>query len=152
MKMRKMTKLKQKLQITVWHEIFAGSNFCDFSSHPRQKQLANKNFLKHFSRKNLLQSSASVNSSCAQPSSSQPLPLPDLLRGICPALSVPGVGHLQILRCPGAGNLSTPGPTPSFWHARGFLLEYNHTEDFTGKTSRLAPLSRTAKKLKRFNL
>ena len=55
---------------------------------------------------------ASVNSSCAQ-------------------LSPPGAtaGHLQILRCQGAGHL----PTPSFWHARGFLLEYNYTEDFTGK-------------------
>ena len=38
-------------------------------------------------------------------------------------------GHLQILRCQGAGHL----PTPSFWHARGSLLEYNYTEDFTGK-------------------
>ena len=36
-------------------------------------------------------------------------------------------------------------PTPSFWHARGFLSEYNSTEDFTGETSRLAHLSRTRK-------
>ena len=34
---------------TVWHEIFAGSNFCDFFP-------ANKHHQKHFSCKNLLQS------------------------------------------------------------------------------------------------
>ena len=55
-----------------------------------------------------------------------------------PALSVPGVGHLQILCCSGAGHLPTPRPFPSFWHARGFLSEYNYTEDFTGKENRLA--------------
>ena len=66
------------MQITVWHEIFIGSNFCDFSSHPRQKQVANKlKFPQTFSRKNSLQSNASVNSSCAQPA-------PGLLRSICP--------------------------------------------------------------------
>ena len=63
--------------------------------------------------------------------------------GHLPALSVPGVGHLQSLHCPGAGHLPTPGPFPSFWHARGFLSEYNYTEGFTGKKSRLAHLSRT---------
>ena len=31
-----------------------------------------------------------------------------------PALSVPWVGHLQILCCPGTGHLPTPGPFPSF--------------------------------------
>ena len=31
-----------------------------------------------------------------------------------PALSVPGVGHLQILRCPWAGHLPTPGPLRAF--------------------------------------
>ena len=59
------------------------------------------------------------------------------------ALSIPGVGHLQILRCAGAGHL----PTPNFWHARGFLSEYNYTEDFTGKTSSSV---KDRKKLKRF--
>ena len=33
---------------------------------------------------------------------------------------------------------ASPGPTPNFWHARGFLSEYNYTEYFIGKTSRLA--------------
>ena len=44
---------------TLWHEIFAGSNFCgfcDFSSDPQNKVPANKKYSKHFSRKNLLQS------------------------------------------------------------------------------------------------
>ena len=60
--------------------------------------------------------------------------------GYCEAfarLSVPGVGHLQILCCSGAGHLPTPRPFPSFWHARSFLSEYNYTEDFTGKENRL---------------
>ena len=70
---------------------------------------------------------ASVNSRCAQP------PFPGLLRGICP--SFPGVGHSQILHCPGAGHLPTPGPFPSFWHARSFLWEYNDTEGFSGKNA-----------------
>ena len=43
--------------------------------------------------------------------------------------------------CP--GHLRAPGPFPSFRHARGLLSEYNYTEDFTGKESRLAYLSRT---------
>ena len=123
----KMTKLRQKLQIPVWHEIFAGSNFCDFSSHPRQKQVANKNFLKHFSRKNLLQSDTSVNSSCTQP----PRP-PEyygaFARGICKFCAAREPGICQ--------------PRASDTDA---VSEYNHTEDFTGKTSGLAPLSRTAK-------
>ena len=44
-----------------------------------------------------------------------------------------------------AGQLPTPGPFPSFCHARGFLPEYNYTDDFTGKESRLAHLSWTGK-------
>ena len=82
---------------------------------------------------------ASVNSSRAQPP-----PPSGLLRGICPP-SVPGVGHLQILPCPGAGHL----PTPSFSHARGFLSEFSYTQDFTWKASRLAHF-KAGKKLKRF--
>ena len=74
-----------------------------------------------------------------------PPPPPRATAGHLPALSVPGVGHLQILRCPGAEHLQTAGPTPSFWHARGFLTEYNYTEHFTGKASRLAHFSRKEK-------
>ena len=80
---------------------------------------------------------ASVNSSCAQP----PPPFRATVEHL-PAMSVPGVGHLQILHCPGAGHLPTPGPFPSFWHAHCFLSEYNYTEGFTGKKSRLAHLSK----------
>ena len=41
-------------------------------------------------------------------------PPPRATAGPLPALSVPGMGHLQILHCPGAGYLPTPGPFPSF--------------------------------------
>ena len=74
-----------------------------------------------------------------------PPPPPRATAGHLLALLVPGVGHLQILGCPGAGHLPTTGRTLSFWHARGFLSEYNYTKDFIGKTSRLAHLSRTGK-------
>ena len=79
---------------------------------------------------------ASVNSTCAQAPRRA-------TEGHLHALSVPGVGHLQILHCAGAGHSPTPGPFPRFWHARGFLSEYDYTEGFTGKKSRLAHLSRT---------
>ena len=39
-----------------------------------------------------------------------PFPPPQATAGHLPAFSVPGVGHLQILRCPGP----TPGLLPSF--------------------------------------
>ena len=63
---------------------------------------------------------------------------PPATAGHLPTLSVPGVGHLQILCCAGARHLPTPRPFPSFWHVHGFLSEYNYTEDFTGKENRLA--------------
>ena len=81
----------------------------------------------------------SVNSSRAQ------TPPPRATVGHLPALSVPGVGHLQILHCQGARHLPTPGAIPSFCHALSFLSEYDYTEDFTRKTSRLARLSRMGK-------
>ena len=31
-----------------------------------------------------------------------------------------------------------PGLFPSFWHARGFLSEYNYTEDITGKKKQIS--------------
>ena len=43
-----------------------------------------------------------------------PPPPPRATAGHLPALSVPGVRHLQILHCSGAGHLPTPGPFPSF--------------------------------------
>ena len=41
-------------------------------------------------------------------------PPPRATAGHLPALSVPGMGHLQILHCLGAGHLPTPGLFPSF--------------------------------------
>ena len=67
-----------------------------------------------------------------------------------PALSVLGVGHLQILHCPGARHLPTPGPFPSFSHARGFLSKYNYTEGFTGKKADWRKLKRVVKACFRF--
>ena len=69
-----------------------------------------------------------VNSSCTH--------LPPPPPGYCgpfARLAVPGVGYLQILRCPGTGHLPTPGLFPSFWHARGFLSKYHYREDITEK-------------------
>ena len=47
-----------------------------------------------------------------------PPPPPPALQGYCGAfarlVSPRGLGHLQILHCPGAGHLPTPGPFPSF--------------------------------------
>ena len=34
---------------TLWHEIFVGSNFCDFSSDAKKEVPADKNYHKHFS-------------------------------------------------------------------------------------------------------
>ena len=53
---------------------------------------------------------ASANSSFAQPNP----PPPPATAGHFPALSVLGVGHLQILCCPGAGHLPNLGPTRTF--------------------------------------
>ena len=76
-----------------------------------------------------------------------PPPLPTHPRGTAehlPRLVSPGVGHLQILHCPGGGGraFANPGAIPELL-TRGFLSEYNYTEGFTGKKSRLAHLSRT---------
>ena len=58
---------------------------------------------------------------------------PRATAGHFPALSVPGVGHLQILHCAGAGHLPTPRPLASISHALRILSEYDYTEGFTGK-------------------
>ena len=73
----------------------------------------------------------------AAPSSRPPPSLRRATAGHFPAFLVQGVVHLQILRCPGTGHLPTPGLFPSFWHARGFLSEYNHTEDITEKKKQI---------------
>ena len=75
---------------------------------------------------------------------STPPPPPRLLRGIFPPYS-PGGGVLAIFRCPGVGICQPRGHQRDFWHSRSFQSEYNYTEDLTGKTSRLAHLSRRAR-------
>ena len=72
----------------------------------------------------------SVNSSRAE---TPPPPPHRATAGYLLVLSVPGVGHLQILHRPEAGHLPTPRLFSSFLHARGFLSEYNYTEGFTAK-------------------
>ena len=74
-----------------------------------------------------------------------PPPPPNPPPGYCGAfarLVSPGVGHLQILHCRGGGAFANPGAIPELL-TRGILSEYNYTEGFTGKKSRLAHLSRT---------
>ena len=73
-------------------------------------------------------------------------PLPQATAGHLPALSVPGVRHLQIFHCPGAGHLPTPGPFP-FKHTRGFPSECNYTEGFTGEKKRIGSSVKDRKKL-----
>ena len=73
--------------------------------------------------------------SLAQPPPPPPPP-PGATAGHLPTFSVPRVGHLQILRCPGPG-IGPPGIFPRFWHARSFLSEYNYTEDITEKKADL---------------
>ena len=41
-------------------KIFAGSNFCDFSSDPQKHVPANKNYCEHFFHKSVLQSEYSL--------------------------------------------------------------------------------------------
>ena len=66
---------------------------------------------------------------CAQPSP----PPPELLRGICPPCQSRGWEICKFCTARGPGICQPPGPFPSFWHACGFLSEYNYTEGFTGK-------------------
>ena len=46
--------------------------------------------------------------------STAPSPPPGATAGRLPALSVPGVGHLQILHCPGPGICQPPGHSRAF--------------------------------------
>ena len=81
---------------------------------------------------------ASVNSSFVQ----HP---PGLLRGICPPRQSHGWGICKFCAARRPGICQPRDQFLSFWHARGFLSENNYTEDFIGKESRLAHLSRTGK-------
>ena len=76
---------------------------------------------------------------------SSPSPNPGLMRAFVHLVS-PGGGAFANFALPVGRAFANPGATPSFRHARGFLSKYNYTEDFTGKTSRLAHFSRTGKK------
>ena len=68
-----------------------------------------------------------------------PSPPPHPSPGYCGAfarLVSPGGGALIYFAnfaLPGGRAFANPGPIPSFWHARGFLSEYNYTEGFTAK-------------------
>ena len=60
------------------------------------------------------------------------------MRGICLHCQARGPGICQ------------PRGQPRAFDTHAVSYQYNYTEDFTGKTSTLAHLSRTGKKLKRF--
>ena len=52
-----------------------------------------------------------------------PRPPPPGNCGAFARLVSPGGGAFANFALPGAGHLPTPGPFPSFWHARGFLYQ-----------------------------
>ena len=81
----------------------------------------------------------------AAPSPPIPPPHPGLM-GAFVRLVSPGGGAFANFALPVGRAFANLGATPTFRHARGFLSKYNYTEDFTGKTSRLAHFSRTGKK------
>ena len=84
---------------------------------------------------------ASVNSTCTPP-------LPSPSQATAGHVS-PGGGALQILHCLGAGHLPTPRPFPSFWHARGFLSEYNYTQKVLLEKTQIGSSVKDRNKLKR---
>ena len=59
------------------------------------------------------------------PSPHPPLPFARLVS--------PGGGAFANFALPRGREFANPGPFPSFWHAHGFLSEYNYTDGFTGK-------------------
>ena len=60
-------------------------------------------------------------------------------------------GAFARLVSPGGGAFGNPGANPELLTRTRFPIRINYTEDFTGKTSRLAHFSRTGiEKLKRF--
>ena len=76
---------------------------------------------------------ASVNSTCAQP------PPPP---GICAPLSVPGVGHLQMLALPGGRAFANPRANPELLTRTRFPIRIKLQRRFYWKKSRLVHLSR----------
>ena len=85
---------------------------------------------------------ASVDSTCAQ----RPPP------GYCghlPALSVSGVGHLQIFYCPGAGHLPTLGPFPGFQTRTRFPIRMYLHRGFYRKKKQIGPSVKDRNTLKR---
>ena len=93
----------------------------------------------------MLFSYASVNSTCAQP----PAPCPRATAGHLPAMSVPGVGHLQILHCPGPGICQPRGHSQAFdTHAVSYQ-NTTYTESFTGKKKQIGSSVKDRNKLKR---
>ena len=55
---------------------------------------------------------------------------PRLLRSICPPCQSRG-GAFANFALLGTRHLSTPGPAPNFWQARGFLSEYTYTRSLS---------------------
>ena len=80
-----------------------------------------------------------------QPRPAPPPPLPptpfQAITGHFPALQPRGWGISKFCATRGSGICQPRGQHRNFWNSRSFQSEYNYTEDFTGKTSRLAHLS-----------
>ena len=135
----------------IWkHMLYYSSTF--FSGLFKYKVLRYNNTVhisnnSHVKASSSVRNNASVNSSCAHTPPPPPPHHPRLLRSICPPCQSRG-GAFANFALLGARHLSTPGPAPNFWQASGFLSEYTYTEDFNGKTSRLAHLSRRRKNCK----
>ena len=70
-------------------------------------------------------------------------PSPPCYCGAFSRLVGPGGGAFANFALRGGRAFANPGPLASFSHALSFLSEYDYTEGFTEKKSRLAHLSRT---------
>ena len=70
---------------------------------------------------------ASGNSTCAQP------PPPRATAGHLPPLSVPGVGHLQMLALPGGRAFANPRANPELLTRTRFPIRIKLQEGFTGR-------------------
>ena len=90
--------------------------------------------------KNLISTFKLMHQSLPAAPSPPPPPTPRATAGHLPALSVPGVGHLQILRCTGAELLTRTRFLIRIWLHRGFYL----------KNKQIGSFVNDGKKLKRF--